>query len=331
MELVNNRVKKIIFVKDLLRTESVEGMEILEPFVLKDIKYSSNANGNKWQILTLEDITGVMSAKIWVENIRPEYENYKGEVVLVRGKVTVYEGKPDLAIMQMQPILNYFVEDYKKSLDEDTAEMYRCMIKNQINKTSENYKQMLSAVFTDEVLEKMSVCPADVFNHHCYYGGLLEHTYDVLMQVIVVGRGLNQDLLIAGALLHDIGVIESICLKGLVFENTYLGRFVGSNQLSVAKTLKQASRYLISEEEIATLVNIVSASHEQSPIGPATKEAIVVKNCNKISIENGIYDATFEEFDKKYVGNKVDVLYSNRLEAPLLRRKDVKLYDDYEK
>lgn len=321
MELVNNRIKKTIFVRDLLKFDSVEGMEIVDSFVLNDIKYSSNAYGNKWQILTLSDITGVMSAKIWVENIRPEYEDYKGEIVLVRGKVTVYEGKPDLAIMQIQPIPNYFAEDYVKSLDEDTAEMYRCMIKNQINKTSENYKQMLSAVFTDEVLEKMSVCPADVFTHHCYYGGLLEHTYDVLMQVIVVGRGLNQDLLIAGALLHDIGVIESICLKGLVFENTYLGRFVGSNQLSVAKTLKQASRYLISEEEIATLVNIVSASHEQSPIGPGTKEAIVVKNCNKISIEKGIYDATFEEFDKKYVGNKVNILYSNRLDAPLLRER----------
>ena len=74
---------------------------------------------------------------------------------------------------------------------------------------------------------------------------------------------------------------------------------------------------------MATLVNMVSASHEGSVIGPATKEAIVLRNCNKTSIESGVYDATFEEFDKKFVGNKVDILYSNRLEAALLRRKDV--------
>ena len=82
----------------------VDEEEILEVFLLDSVKYCSSRRQVKWLELRLQDSSGSISARVWGEHVRMEYQNMAGRLVLVRGKVHFYAGRPELAVEQIQEI-----------------------------------------------------------------------------------------------------------------------------------------------------------------------------------------------------------------------------------
>ncbi|TMC91837.1 MAG: HD domain-containing protein, partial [Chloroflexi bacterium] len=123
--------------------------------------------------------------------------------------------------------------------------------------------------------------PAAVRHHGAVVGGLLEHTVNVTTIAELTARlyPCDHDLVLAGALLHDIGKLEE--LEGQVGAGfTPHGRMVGHIVLGMYYVQEQAQQVAALEEgKMDDLLHIILAHHTKeygSPVNPATIEALIV-------------------------------------------------------
>ncbi len=163
----------------------------------------------------------------------------------------------------------------------------------------------VDAVFFKHGLwEKFKSWPAAVTMHHAYTGGLLEHSVSVAIGAMDLARHysvfkipVNMNLVIAGALLHDIGKLESysmspapqVTLSGVAIEHITLGygmfmRFAEIENLSKDITL--------------ALGHIISSHHGRleygSPVLPATPEAFIVSAADNVDFELAYWKAQID-------------------------------------
>ena len=93
-------------------------------------------------------------------------------------------------------------------------------------------RKLLEAVFTDEnVIKSFKKMPGGIEIHHNWIGGLLDHTLEVLDYALLSSRQfskLDKDLLITGALLHDIGKLEELKVTTRI-RGTVKGYLIGSS------------------------------------------------------------------------------------------------------
>lgn len=168
-------------------------------------------------VLGLADRTGEIEATYWggaKEGVQELYDSVKAdEVVRILGRIEEFKGKQRISINPTDGGINKeekfdlerFVPKTKRNMDEMTAKLFE-----QIDSVKNPHlKGLLESFFKDsEFLEKFKFTPAAMYIHHPYIGGLLEHTLSVtsLCQAALdLYPSLDGDLLISGALLHDIG------------------------------------------------------------------------------------------------------------------------------
>jgi 3'-5' exoribonuclease len=196
-----------------------------------------------WFGLVVTDKTGEINVKYWggdnKERVKRLYDSFKaGDVVQVRlGNVEIYEEKPQISINETSGGLRrcspteYDVSDFIKSLDDDKIKDLMKVIKEDI-KTIENsqLKSLLDLFFEDKEFVKMYMnSPSAMTHHHNYVGGNLEHTVGVIRlckNISDMYPGINKDLVITGAILHDIGKLKEYVSKAAV-EKTDEGNFIG--------------------------------------------------------------------------------------------------------
>ncbi|MEM2175524.1 MAG: HD domain-containing protein, partial [Candidatus Micrarchaeia archaeon] len=133
----------------------------------------------------------------------------ENDFVQVIGDVVQSNGKLKINIQKIEKIdeskidIFDFLPSTKRNINEMMTEL------NEIIESikDENLKSLLKIVFNEKFIESFKLCPGAVYYHHNYLGGLLEHTLSVarICEEISKFYGLNRDLLVAGALLHDIG------------------------------------------------------------------------------------------------------------------------------
>lgn len=136
-----------------------------------------------------------------------------------------------------------------------------------------------------------AVAPAAVRNHHAYRHGLLEHSLVVAETAAGVAArfaAVDRDLVVAGALLHDIGKIHAYTSDALAPQMTDEGRLHGEIVMG-----HDLVRELIAEDnefppEIAKrLRHVIIAHHgmreKGSPVVPQTREAVIVHYCDDMT------------------------------------------------
>ena len=171
--------------------------------------------------------------------------------------------------------------------------------------SNEEIKNFLNAVFFKHNLwEKYSVWPAAVLLHHAYAGGLLEHSIsvaigarDMAKHYEVFKNPVDIDLVIAGALLHDIGKIEaydadlapSINIQGNVIEHIFLG---------YGMFMKFAELENLSKDIKLALAHIIISHHGRkefgSPVLPGTPEAFIVSAADDIDFKMSFWKGQIE-------------------------------------
>jgi 3'-5' exoribonuclease len=133
-----------------------------------------------------------------------------------------------------------------------------------------------------EMFEKFLLFPASIGVHHVYIGGLIEHSLSMAAMGIhaasVVGG--NKDIIVAGALLHDIGKIEELELKG-GFRYSDRGRLLGHIALGVMMLEELIKEIDAFPKEIADVLSHIIISHHGveewgSPKKPMCVEALIV-------------------------------------------------------
>jgi 3'-5' exoribonuclease len=160
-----------------------------------------------------------------------------------------------------------------------------------------NLMRLLSAFFDDpSFLALYRSAPAAKGMHHVYLGGLIEHSLAVARLVdgiVPLYEGLNRDLLIAGALLHDVGKVREIAYIRS-FDYTDEGKLLGHITIGVEMVREKIAGLKDFPRELAMLLQHMLLSHHGqyefgSPKLPMTLEATILNYLDDLDSKiNGI-------------------------------------------
>lgn len=189
-----------------------DGMHVKEVYLCKTKTIALTKTGKEYGNIILQDKTGQLEAKIWDLN-NPGIGDFSPmDYVYVEGNVTVFNNANQLNISRVRKASEgeYAPSDYFPMTTKDIGEMYQ-ELKKLIQSMQNPYLQKLCrAFFVDDPAFAKAFCRHSAAKsvHHGFIGGLLEHTLSVTQLCDLCAAHypyLNRDLLLTGAMLHDIG------------------------------------------------------------------------------------------------------------------------------
>ena len=211
------------FVKDLK-----EGEEVDSTFSVKFKKpIRKYARGFMFE-LRLSDRSGEITAKYWGQNdegaVRKVYESIEpDDVVLVNGLASSYRDVPEIAISPENKgrivkveLCSVDLTDFVDVSDNDLGMMQQEIVQTICTVQNSHLRLLLERIFADEFLEQFVRAPASMWLHCNWVGGLAEHTLNVMRICEFLSISyprLDRDLLVAGALMHDIGKVLEYDVK----------------------------------------------------------------------------------------------------------------------
>jgi len=206
------------FVTDLKTGDLVNSIFAIK-FKKPPKNYRSASKEGAWFELRLGDKSGEISAKYWGDDELETVQLYqgvdKGDIVFIRGNVTIYNDVREITLnkdgIQRCTPDEFTTSDFVAVTERDIESMMSHLM-DIVTSVKEPYRKILSAFFDDpNFVAKFKVAPAAMHRHQNYIGGLLEHTLNVAQlcqRTHELHPSLDYDLLMAGALLHDIGKIR---------------------------------------------------------------------------------------------------------------------------
>ncbi|RMD98094.1 MAG: HD domain-containing protein [Calditrichaeota bacterium] len=270
------------------------GDEVTGFYVLRraDLK-SRRDNQGHYLAIDLSDATGHISANVWENADKLAQELTLGEVVKIQGVVQSYQGQKRVSIKKI-----------RKARPDDSIDMSLLVpaVEGEVSKLWREYTELASSLvnpflksllrkFTEDEAFRTSFCeaPGGKMWHHGYLGGLLEHTIGVTKiceKLSSLYPEIDKDLLIAAALLHDIGKIKSY-QHGPTFEYTDEGRLLGhiviGNQMVVDKIREIPAFPAELSKRLQHLILSHQGKLEQaSPVVPMTAEAFLLYYADEI-------------------------------------------------
>jgi len=149
-----------------------------------------------------------------------------------------------------------------------------------------------------EIWARFRDAPAAKTYHQAYRHGLLEHTVSVANAVSAAAGffpGIDRDVAVAGALLHDIGKTEAYNDDPLAIDLTDAGRLQGEIPLGYYKVRREIEEISGFDPALAQAVlHIILAHHGSlehgSPVVPATREAVLVHMIDNLGGRLGSFD-----------------------------------------
>lgn len=274
------------FVSDLGEQESVA-----QVFRLGAKQLRPNRNGQLYLQFELSDRSGSVGARMWnaSEAIYRSVEN--GDYVYVEGTTQLFQGSLQLIATRLQRIEPSEVneEDFTPlcAVDVDRlalrlAELLRSMTTPALRNLAECF------LLDDAFMRKFTRAPAGVKHHHAYFGGLLEHTVNLMEVVDRIAPcypQLDRDLLLTGAFLHDVGKVDELVYdRELAYSNE--GQLVGHLVMAVglleakAREAEKLSGEPFPPETLLCLKHLIVSHHGQyeygSPKLPMTLEAVAL-------------------------------------------------------
>jgi 3'-5' exoribonuclease len=259
--------------------------------------------------LTLCDSTGRIPAKVW-ENAAAIADRFEvGSVVEVTGSVETYRNELQLRIENLRPLPpeeanpSQFLPTSKK--DPAALEARIAQVVKSVG--NQHLRELLMGLFRDQDFRKRFVtAPGAKALHHAYVGGLIEHTAEVVElceKVCEVFPALDRDLLLASAILHDIGKMEELSWQ-TAFEYTDEGQLLGHLVLGERLVLARANQIEGFPEELKLRLSHMILSHHGtgefgSPKPPMTAEAIALHHAEDLGAKINMFAGQIESAREK--------------------------------
>jgi 3'-5' exoribonuclease len=267
-----------IIISDLVVNKEVCGWLLAE-----EVQNRTTKHGKQYRQLKLRDQRGNdITARQFDLPQRENNVPQAGKVVLIEGLIEEYQNAMHIKLTRAEldetAPQNVFVVGTRHNLDELEDQFWNLMNKVQ----HPGLQALLHDCFTNDVIEQYRRWPAAVRHHGAVVGGLLEHTVHVslITQFLTILYSCNQELALAGALLHDIGKLQELeeqpgkgfTPNGNMFGHIFLGtQYVQQHALNIAE---------VDEATRLDLLHIILAHHGTkefgSPVYPATIEALIV-------------------------------------------------------
>lgn len=270
-----------IFVDELQDKQAVNTI-----FQVRDKVVLTGKTKKQYIGMSLADKTGTIDARVWdnVEELKAKCET--GDYILVQGFVQTFQGRKQLIVSQISKLLPKEVnaDDFITRAAVSSELMMQELNEYVAKVKDEKIRQLIINTLQDpEIGDRFKRCPAAKTIHHAYYGGLLEHCLSISKIMHFLSQHypmLNYDLLIFGAIFHDIGKLWELTYDTAI-GYTDQGRLVGHLVIGVELVEKQCQKISDFSTETKDILKHIILSHHGklefgSPKRPKLLEALVV-------------------------------------------------------
>lgn len=274
-----------------------DGQTVTTHFLVCEKEIRATREGKSYLRLELGDATGRVEARMWdrFDQMAATFE--RDDFVKVQARVENYRNKLQLAIEKIRRAEENEVDpaDFFPHTKEDIEKMYSNLLQIVASVGDPWLRRLLESVMQDpEIVPRLKRAPAAKVMHHAFYGGLLEHVLSLCnLCRVVLGHypEANADLLLSGAVLHDIGKLQELSYEralGYTDEGQLLGHIQIEYEL-VAQKIEAIAGF---PPALKTLVLHMLISHHGeyefgSPKLPMFREALLLHYLDDLDSKMG--------------------------------------------
>lgn len=200
------------FIKDLK-----EGDRVFDIYLCKHKQSAMTKNGKPYENVILQDKTGTVDAKVWEPGSAGIGEFDSLDYIEVYGDVTSFQGALQINVKRIRVCQEgeFDPADYLPVSSKSIPEMYKQLLSLIDSLENTHVKKLLNSFFREDesFKKKFQNSSAAKAIHHGFVGGLLEHSLSVTLLCDYYCKAypiLKRDLLLAAAMLHDIGKVKEI-------------------------------------------------------------------------------------------------------------------------
>ncbi|MCW5965840.1 MAG: HD domain-containing protein [Bryobacterales bacterium] len=296
-------------------------------FLVNAKEVRQKKTGEPFLSLSLGDKTGDIDAKMW-DNVTDVVDSFgAGDFVKVKGVMSLYNGRPQFTVHTLDRLEDFEVEmgDFFATSSRDPQQMLEELQGIIAGVTNAHLRALLEAFFADEDLrDRYMRAPAAKQIHHAYLGGLLEHVLSLCTLCKLVAphySTVDPDLLITGAILHDIGKVEELTYdRGLGYSSS--GQLLGHISIGVRYLHDKLRQVPGFPAPLAVLVEHMILSHHGklefgSPKVPMIAEALLLHYLDDMDSKMEALRAQLERDEKS---DGLFTAYNYALERSALKR-----------
>jgi 3'-5' exoribonuclease len=298
-----------------------DGRDVVACYLVHEKHRKETRAAKPYLHLVLGDRTGTVEAKVW--DFAERYDALFGaeDVVGIRGRTSLYNGRVEISVTALEPL----------QIGDDDLELFLPASPRDRGVMGKELDLLVDTVADPALRTLLLRCvgrkstlgrqfrlhPAAKRNHHAYLGGLLEHSLSVARacdrlcaHYQAQGARLDRDLLVAGALLHDIGKVRELAARR-TFGYTDEGHLLGHIVLGIQIVAREAEGVPgLAPERLLHLQHLV-ASHQgrhewASPKVPQTLEALILhyaddldsKLSPAIALLSGVEEGGWSGYDR---------------------------------
>jgi 3'-5' exoribonuclease len=294
-----------------------KGSRVDQVFLVESSNFKQTRNGKFFIQLELRDRTSSIKAIRW-EATSELYASFGvDDFVKVAGRVEEFQQHLQIIVDELSPVSPDKVElaDFLPQTSRDITAMMRELRTMVEEVKNPPLRQLLLDFLNDpEVQAGLPRCPAGKALHHAYIGGLLEHVLSLASAARRIAPNYPQldcDLLVAGALLHDIGKLRELSFARS-FRYTDVGQLVGHIAMGITWVEEKARRIDgFPLELLAHLQHIIGSHHGLPEHGavklPMTSEAIAFHHLDDLDAKLASLDTIRKE---QRLGEEADSRWS---------------------
>jgi len=273
--------------KHLQIKEITDGQTIHDLFLIREMSRGETKAGKPYLSLVLMDASGEISGRVWENAEQLMAECPAGAIVAVAGQAQAYKGILQLRIDTLRRIPDSEVDmaRFVPSTRGNITLMAKELVKLAGSVENPFLKELLLSLFGERrLMQAFKKAPAAKVMHHACVGGLLEHTLAVARlaeSVCALYPSLDRSLLMAGALLHDLGKLKEFNFDSFPFEYSDRGRLVGHMVLGIEMIQEKINGISGFPEELGDRLKHLILSHHGrhefgSPSLPMMQEAFAL-------------------------------------------------------
>lgn len=317
---------KPLYVADLAQHVS---QAITSFFLVQSKEVRSTREGKPYLALRLGDRTGTVEARMWDEIAEVEPTFARDDVVKVEATVESYRGKTQLKVKRLRSALESEVElaDYLLETTKDVEGLYAELLEVARGVTNPHLRQLTLSVLEDpELAPRLKQAPGAKTLHHAYRGGLVEHIVSLCRLCRLAAQNypeIDLDLLLTGALLHDIGKVYELSYERSL-DYTTTGNLLGHITIALELLSRKMDALEGFPADLRVLVEHLLLSHHGrlefgSPVTPKFPEAVLLHYLDDVDSKMEAMRSSLAAAEAE--GREGEWTEWNRaLDRPLLRR-----------
>jgi 3'-5' exoribonuclease len=288
--------------------EFADGCDVAQALLVRETELRTRRDGGEYLKITIGDRTGSVPAVVWDGVAEARELCLPGEVVHASGRYAVHPRfGPQLTLTGLRRAReDEYVPDELVDGPGRSAEQMEADLRELLSTVQNPYlRRLLEAIFgkASHTWSDYRDAPAAKRYHQAYRHGLLEHSLTVAQAVSAISAtfpGIDRDVAVTGALLHDIGKLEAYEVNGGAIDMSDHGRLYGEIPIGYYMVRRAIERIDGFPGELAQAVLHIILSHHGSlehgsPVVPCTREATLVHMIDNLGGRLGSFDRIEKE------------------------------------